>query len=678
MTYTSVLRRFIRLSSFVLIVSAMSGLITLPSVTPSQARADELSPSATCILDDIKYLSSDELEGRGVTTKGIQKAAEYIKDQFARAGLDVTPVEGGAFQEFEINDGARLGATNTVTLKGPDGKTIPLTMDKDFTVCAFGSGGTINAPIVFLGYGIEADDIGYNDFKEIDVTGKVVVVMRRNPLQSDHHGPFAVVHGISRHAALTTKLSQAFSHGAAGVLFVNDPFTGRTEQQELADKVIKAQASLEEAAVSLVAEGANPETETQKLRDAVNHLNEVRGILGKFNPDQLMPFGYGGRRSGKSIPCFQISQGVADELLQSTYGKKLTELEQQIDSTKQPLSKELNGWTIEATTDIQQIQVPVKNVIGVLEGEGPLSHETIVIGAHFDHLGWGDDNSAAPGAKEIHNGADDNASGTAGLLELARRLGELKEKLPRRVVFIAFTAEEKGLLGANHYVDNPVFPIEDTVAMFNMDMIGRLEDEKLVIFGTGTSQRWNALIDPLAEKLGFTVSKKPEGMGPSDHASFYAKKIPVLHLFTGTHPDYHRPEDDWEKINASGLARIIDLLEGVVLQTAKAPERPDYINIAGMASLERTGNRPYFGSIPDFGKDVAGYAIQGVAPDSPADKGGLKSGDVIIRLGTHRIGSLEDFDLVLRKFQPGEQVDVGIIRDGKETSLKVTLSTPKG
>lgn len=673
MTHTSVLPRFVRLTAFVL-----TSLVVLPQATSKQTCAGELSPSATRILDDIKYLASDELEGRGITTIGIQKAADYIRDQFVRAGLDVTAANGDAFQEFEVNDGARLGETNTVTLKGPDGKSIPLTMDKDFSVCAFGSGGTINTPIIFLGYGIEADDIGYNDFKDIDVKGKVVLVMRRNPLQSDHHGPFAVVHGISRHAALTTKLSQAFSHGAAGILFVNDPFTGRTEQQELADKVQQAQASLEETAELLVAEGANLESETQKLRDAVNHLKEVRDILGKYNPDQLMPFGYGGRRSGKSIPCFQITQQIANELLKSTYGKSLTELEQEIDTTKQPLSKELNGWTIEATTEIHQIQVPVKNVIGVLNGEGPLSHETIVIGAHFDHLGRGDDNSAAPGAKEIHNGADDNASGTAGLLELARRLGERKEKLPRRIVFVAFTAEEKGLLGANHYVDNPLFPLEDTVAMFNMDMIGRLEDEKLVIFGTGTSQRWNGLIDPLAEKLGFTLSKKPEGMGPSDHASFYAKKIPVLHLFTGTHPDYHRPEDDWEKINAEGVARIINLLEEVVIQTAAAPERPDYINITGMASLERTGNRPYFGSIPDFGKDVAGYAIQGVAPGSPADKGGLKSGDVIIRLGSNRIGSLEDFDLVLRKFQPGEQVEVGIIRDGKEETLKVTLSTPKG
>jgi membrane-associated protease RseP (regulator of RpoE activity) len=319
----------------------------------------------------------------------------------------------------------------------------------------------------------------------------------------------------------------------------------------------------------------------------------------------------------------------------------------------------------------------VKNVIGVLEGAGPRAEETIVIGAHFDHLGRGGVGSLAGASTEIHNGADDNASGTAGLLELARRLGSQKQPLPRRLVFIAFTGEERGLLGSQHYVGSPVFPLDKTIAMFNLDMIGRMEDHKLVVFGTGTSSRWNDLVDVFAARCGLTLSKKPEGFGPSDQAEFYGQQIPVLHLFTGTHPDYHRPSDDWERINAPGMAQIVDFLELLVLATAGTPERPDYLNVPGMASLERTGNRPYFGSIPEFGKEAEGYALQGVVSGGPAEKAGLKAGDVIVQLNSDRIGGLDDFDLALRKYSAGEQIEVTVLRNGQKISLKVTLATPR-
>ncbi|SFI81896.1 M28 family peptidase [Planctomicrobium piriforme] len=654
------------------------GLAAIVLLSAAVLQAEELSPAAARMLQDVKLLASDEYEGRGIGTQGLTKAAEYISEQFKLAGLNVTAENGDAFQEFDVNDGSRLGEVNTLVLNGPDGKVLNLKMDQDFRTCAFGNSGVFNAPVVFLGYGIEADDIGYNDFKDMDVQGKVVIIMRRTPLQSDPHGPFAVGHGISRHAALTTKLSQAFSHGAAAVLFVNDPANGRNEKQELSEQVTKAEQQLEDVASKLVAPGADSQKLLNELSHALEHLKQVRGIHGEHNADPLMPFGYGGTRTGQSIPCFQITQKVADEILLSATGNDLAELETQIDQSRKPLSKLLNGWTATGETSVNIVKVPVKNVIGVLEGSGPLKEETIVIGAHFDHLGYGGEGSLLPGAKEIHNGADDNASGTAGLLELARRLGQRKEPLPRRLVFIAFTGEERGLLGSEWYTDAPLFSLANTVAMFNMDMIGRMEDDKLVVFGTGTSERWNGVVDEFAAKSNLKISKKPEGFGPSDQSSFYAQKIPVLHLFTGTHSDYHRPSDDWDKINAPGMARIVDMLEGIVRATADANARPDYINIPGTASLERTGNRPYFGSIPDFGKEAAGYAIQGVAPDSPADKGGLKGGDVIVRIGDRKVGGLDDFDLALRKFLPGQQIDVTVLRDGQEQTFKVTLSTPRG
>ena len=227
-------------------------------------------------------------------------------------------------------------------------------------------------------------------------------------------------------------------------------------------------------------------------------------------------------------------------------------------------------------------------------------------------------------------------------------------------MFIAFTGEERGLLGSAHYVKEPLVPLEQTVAMFNMDMVGRLTDEKLTVFGTGTAKRWDAWIDAEAKERRFAISKKPEGLGPSDHSSFYAKRIPVLHFFTGTHNDYHRPTDDWEKINIEGIARVVDLLAELVVTTAETEELPEYVAVQGKASLEpRTGSRPYFGSIPDFGTEVEGYAIQGVSPDSPADKAGIKGGDVLIKFGEHAITGLDDFDLALRTFSAGEASQTG-------------------
>lgn len=649
-----------------------------PAVNVPVARAaGELSPAARRIQSDIRMLAADEWEGRGIGTPGLDKAADFIAEEFRNAGLQVTGINGGPFQAFEIKDGNRLGETNTITLNGPGKQTLELKLDQDFQVCAFGGSGTVNAPIVFCGYGIDASDIHYNDFEGVDVKGKIVLVMRRNPLQNDPHGPFAVGHGISRHAALTTKLSQAFTHGAAAVLIVNDPATARNERQELESQRTAAEQQVEQIAEKLVAPDAETGTLIAELRQALSHLKQVRQLVGELNPDPLMTFGYGGSRSGKSIPCLQVTQKVANDILKSGLGMSLDQLEARIDETRRPLSQELTGWTAQVTTSVEPVKVPVKNVIGVLPGSGPLAEETIVIGAHYDHLGAGGEGSLTPGSRDIHNGADDNASGTAGLLELARRLGQRTTPLDRRVVFVAFTAEERGLLGAEHYVANPLFPLESTVAMFNMDMIGRLEDDKLVVFGTGTAPQWDPLVDRSAQKSGLTLSKKPEGLGPSDHAAFYARKIPVLHLFTGTHPDYHRPGDDWEKINAEGEARIVDFLEEIVLVTAQDPARPEYIHLEGTGSLERTGNRPFFGSIPDFSNDASGYAIQGVAPGSPAEKGGLQAGDVIIGVGETKIGGLDDFDLALRKFKAGEQVDVTVLREGQEQKLKVTLGSPR-
>jgi hypothetical protein len=263
------------------------------------------------------------------------------------------------------------------------------------------------------------------------------------------------------------------------------------------------------------------------------------------------------------------------------------------------------------------------------------------------------------------------------LIELARRFASRPEKPSRRLVFIAFTAEERGLIGSAHYVKEPVFPLEKTVAMFNLDMVGRLRDNELTVFGTGTSPGWKTLADELARKHEFDVTHKPEGFGPSDHSSFYGQRIPVLHFFTNSHSDYHRPSDDWDKVNVAGMRRIIHFIEDVVLDTLAQSERPEYVEVKGRATIDRSGARPYFGSIPDFASEEAGYSLQGVSPGSPADEAGLKGGDRIVDLGGQKIGGLEDFDLALRKFSAGDQVEVKVVRDGEEKVFKVTLGRPR-
>jgi hypothetical protein len=356
----------------------------------------------------------------------------------------------------------------------------------------------------------------------------------------------------------------------------------------------------------------------------------------------------------------------------------LAELEKAIDQGPTPQSRELTGWRIKGQVSVERTKAEVKNVVAVLDGEGALAHENVVIGAHYDHVGRGGPGSGAidPNTKEIHNGADDNASGTATLIEVARQIAAVERTPRRRVVFIAFTGEERGLIGSDFYVKNPLFKLEDTVAMLNMDMVGRLVDDKLIVEGVGTGVEFDALLDRANERYGFKLTKLPRGAGPSDHASFYLKKVPVLHFFTGTHKDYHRPGDDYEKLNVSGMRRVGEMVTEIALKLAEDPARPTYKEVAS-SQRGGGGDRPYFGSIPDFAQDQPGYAINGVAKESPAEKAGLKGGDVIIQFGESRIGNLEDFDSALRKYKAGDRVPVVVKRDGKEVTLQVTLAPPK-
>jgi hypothetical protein len=248
-------------------------------------------------------------------------------------------------------------------------------------------------------------------------------------------------------------------------------------------------------------------------------------------------------------------------------------------------------------------------------------------------------------------------------------------------VFIAFTGEERGLLGSGYYVEHPLFPLDKTVAMLNMDMVGRLKDDELIVYGTGTAKNFDQLLDDINHPFEFKIKREPGGFGPSDHASFYARQIPVLHFFTGLHNDYHRPSDDANKLNIPGIRRVSEMVATAAIKIAEADNRPEYQQ-AQRESLRPgnapAGDRPYFGSIPNLGGgEEDGYAIQGVGKDSPAEKAGLQAGDVIVRLGDSKIGNLADFDAALRKYKADDKVPVVVRRNGKEVTLPVTLEAPR-
>lgn len=649
---------------------------TLPALA-----ADAVAEAKARLTADVKQLADDAFEGRGVGTKGIDLAADLVEQQFRDAGLNMQAVNGGARQTFELVTSSKLGSTSGLSWIDADGKPVALALNKDVEVCSFGGAGTFDAEIVFCGYGIDDPETKYNDFEGVDVKGKVVLIMRRNPGQADPHGPFAAAHGISRHAELRTKVSQATQHGAVGILIVNDPYTVKKADADRLANIDKAQAEIATLADEYLASDSDAEkivAAREKLGKAVGRWKNLKQAAEKKQDDVLMKFGYAGHNENqKAPPTFHITIEQCDALLKASLGKSLADLEAAIDAEMKPQSAPLPGWKARGTADIEQVRSQVSNVIAVLEGEGPLANETIVVGAHYDHVGMGGPNSLSPGSKDVHNGADDNASGTAALLELARRLASRPEKLPRRVVFIAFTAEELGLLGSAKYVKEPTFPLDQTIAMFNMDMVGRLTEDKLTIFGTGTSPRWEPELNELNKDAGFKLTFKPEGFGPSDHSSFYGKQIPVLHLFTGNHPDYHRPSDDWDKLNIDGIFRVVELLEHIVVQTAQNPQRPEYVQVKQAPTTQRGGSRPYFGTIPDFGSEGEGYAIGGAAPGSPAEKGGLIAGDRIISLGGNKITGLDDFDLALRKFKGGDEIDVIVLRKDQPVTLKVKLDPPR-
>ena len=322
-----------------------------------------------------------------------------------------------------------------------------------------------------------------------------------------------------------------------------------------------------------------------------------------------------------------------------------------------------------------------RNVVALLEGsDSELRAEAIVVGAHYDHLGWGGVGSLAPDERAVHNGADDNASGVAALLEVARSLAS-GPRPARSIVFIAFTGEESGLLGSAHHVGNPAVPIARTRAMLNMDMVGRLGDRPLIVNGRGTAQEWPRLIAEAARAESIAVVTGEDGYGPSDQTSFYARDVPVLHFFTNTHSDYHRPTDDWQSVDAAGLVRVASVVARLARAAADQRTTLTLVRGAGRAPSAQGGGGgygAYLGSIPDFSPVEHGVRITGVRAGSPGEKAGMMAGDTIIRFDETDIPDIYALTAALRSRKAGDAVVVTVLRDGRELPLQVVLGSRGG
>ena len=683
------------LSRIFLSVVAVGGLVaveTLPRPVARAAENDTSSANAAIeqrLIDTERYLASDKLEGRGPGTHGIDLAADYIAAGFKKAGLKTDLYDGTPFQKFDITIEYKLGPEerNRIEFRGPAGaegkpeRTIGLKLGADFSPMALGGSAKIDAPLVFAGYGISAKDEKYDDYAGIDVKDKVVIVLRHQPQRSNPHGLFG--NRDSQHAALSRKISNAYEHGAAAIILCND--NGEIKRAA-ADAQLRLQTGIDELAKANDEFKKIDRPSQDQIFKLAKRLDEFTDRFKRLSKelvdgvDPLMKLGRGGEETdGRGFPVLFCRRAVLDQALKASLGKDLATIELEIDAGPAPRSRELTDWRVVGETNLIRQQTAVKNVLGVLEGDGPHAEETIVIGAHYDHLGFGGSNSLAPGVHAIHPGADDNASGDAALLEIARELAGREKKLSRRIVFIAFTGEERGLLGSARYVRNPLVPLDKTVAMLNMDMVGRMQDNKLIVYSNDTSPQFDPLIDRLNEKFGFKIVRQPGGFGPSDHASFYARQIPVLHFFTGTHKDYHRPSDTADKINVADMRRVAQYVAEVAIALAEAEQPPEFSESKASAAHAAgpQSDRPYFGSIPDFGQEQPGYAISGVTKDGPAERGGLKGGDVIMRLGESKIGNLEDFDSALRKYHAGDKVPVVVKRGSEEIKLEVTLEPPR-
>jgi len=594
----------------------------------------------------VEYLASEKLEGRRTGEQGATFAAGYIANMLAqyklKTGVSAVNTKTNFLQTFPYVSGVELGTDNFLRIIPADStKESKMEIGVNWMPLGYSPNGYIPpSPLVFAGYGITSGELKHNDYNGLEVKDKVVLIFDGTPGAGNPHSQFGM---FNLH--------------------------------------IKANIAKEKGARALI----------------------VIATDSDFKNDNLARLSYDRTLGETAIPAVGLMRSHAAELFGAKDQKEFAEIEKWI-TTKKDAPPNVQSKLAEPSKAVTQIKVNLTkkqteayNVIGIREGNDPvLKNEAIVIGAHYDHLGRGGSSSLAANSTEIHYGADDNASGTAAVLELARLFAKEKNN-KRTIIFIAFGGEEEGLLGSKYYVNNPVFPLDNTVAMINLDMVGRLNEGKLTVGGIGSSAGWKKLIESLnvngenvltLTKLNhgptpskgngivpfnkFTLALNEDGFGPSDHSSFYGKQIPVLFFFTGTHLDYHKPSDTPEKINYQGLINITSYVSEIVKNVDQNVQKPTYTVAKSSGVMGgRMGFNVSLGTVPSYADSTDGLVLDGVRANSPAAKSGIKTGDKIVKLAGKDVRNAMDYTFALGTMKAGEEYEVELLRGTERLTLKI-------
>ena len=560
------------------------------------------------IVKHIRFLSDDKRAGRYPGTRESKDVIAYLINQLKSYGVQPAG-EGSSFkQTFSILDSVKIGRNNSLKINDR-----PLNIEEDYIPLWFSGNSSVSAEVVFAGYGINliSDSLVWNDYKDLNVDGKWVMVMRHSPERENPHSVYAP------HSDLHKKMIEARDRGAVGIIFIS------------------------------------------QVEDST-----------------LIPFKYIPGYSKSGIPAIHINNEVADDILNSI-GSSRKVVQNKMNSNLKPESFKISDVKISANVELKNIYSRAANVIGkIVSRNHKYRDEYIVIGAHFDHLGYGGPGSGSlkPDTNAIHNGANDNASGTAGLLELAHKLQNNRQLLKRSVLLIGFDAEEKGLLGSKYFIQNPTVEKSNIVTMINMDMIGKMKDSIVVIGGVGTSPIFEKILDSLSIDSGLKFEFDQAGYGPSDHASFYSEDIPVLFFFTGDYDNnYHLPEDDWQSINLKGERQILSVIHDLVIDISRQDLRPSF-TLAGpkKQQTQRNNNKVKLGIIPHYGGTIDGLKIDKIYdPNGPAARAGIRSGDIIKSIDKKPVKDIYEYMKRIKDFKKGQSVPIDIKRDGRIIMLTI-------
>ena len=551
-----------------------------------EARASEVRP-ADRFAAAVAWLADDEREGRGVGTRGIDAAADWLAVQLKEIGAEPAG-EGGYFQPLNVPVQVVSGGATSLSIGGKE------VAAGDFVPLAFSAQGEVRGRTVAVGYGIAGHDIGHDDWGKKKAKGKIAVVRRFVP----RHAAFKDKKIEQRYGDIHYKAVVARQRGAAGLIVVDAPEAGGEEEPL-------------------------PPLEARDLSREVG------------------------------IPVVVVKRAVGQKLLRGSH-------------------------KVAMQVALEVKQEATRNVVGVVRaGASAKLPGALVVGAHYDHLGMGGESSRDPGVTAPHNGADDNASGTAALLEIARHLVARRGQLARDVYLVAFTAEELGLIGARHFVEHLPDRLtkDEIVGMINLDMVGRMRGNAVHAFGSETADEWPALVEPACRSARIRcMMDRIGGLGPSDHSAFYSEKIPVLYFFTGSHEDYHRTTDDADRIHAGGGAQIAAAAAEVAAALAARDGRLTYRAVQSSLPMgDRRSWRASLGTMPAYGDTRPGVLLDGVRPGGPAEKAGLRKGDRIFKIGSVETRSVHELMYLLQDARPGEQAKVVFEREGKRRTTEVTF-----